>query len=164
VVEYSIKPVGSTASVTLVDPYQQIVYNRDARIETDTETIRAAHTATQQGEHCLCFTNRHNTPQQLTVDLQYRVGGSAKQAGEVAKKEALKPMESKLQQLESTVVQIGTEMRALQAKEAEMTAVRDSTSSRLVWFSVMTTLLLLVLKGAEIVYLRQYFKSRRMIQ
>ena len=166
VVEYSVKPVGGTCHVRLLDPQQSIAYQKDARIDTDDETIRAGHTASRSGEHRLCFTNRE-ARQQLTVDVQYRVGGVGGRqgvGGEVAKKEALKPMESKLQQLETTVLQIANEMKALQGKEAEMTAIRDSTSSRIVWFSISTTLLLLLLKGAEIVYLRQYFKSRRMIQ
>ena len=163
VIEYSVKPVGSVCSVILIDPQQSVVYNRDARIDTDDETIRAVHTANRGGEHRLCFTNRE-ARQQLTIEVQYKVGGAARQANDVAKKEALKPMESKLQQLETTVLQISTEMRALQSKEAEMTALRDSTSSRIVWFSVSTTLLLLGLKAAEILYLRQYFKSRRLIQ
>ena len=163
-VEYSVKPVGSVCSVVLIDSQHQLVYEREARIDTDDETIRAVHTAIAGGEHRLCFTNR-DARQQLTVEAQYKVGGAARQqGGDVAKKEALKPMESKLQQLESTVTQISTEMRALQAKEAQMTAIRDSTSSRMVWFSVTTTVLLLGLKVAEILYLRQYFKSRRLIQ
>jgi len=163
VIEYSIKPVGSVCSVLLIDSQQSIVYTREARIDTDDETIRTAHTATRQGEHRLCFTNR-DARQQLTIEVQYKVGGTARAASDVAKKEALKPMESKLQQLESTVMQISNEMRGLQSKEAEMTGIRDSTSSRIVWFSVSTTVLLLALKAAEIVYLRQYFKSRRLIQ
>lgn len=163
VIEYSVKPVGSACHVQLLDPQQSPLYTRDARIDTDDETIRVAHTATRQGEHRLCFTNG-DARQQLTIELQYKVGGAQKAASEVAKKEALKPMESKLQQLETTVMQITTEMRSLQSKEAQMTAIRDSTSSRMVWFSVSTTLLLLGLKAAEILYLRQYFKSRRLIQ
>ena len=163
VIDYSVKPVGSVCSVMLIDPQQSIVYNRDARIDTDDETIRAAHTAIRQGEHRLCFTNRE-ARQQLTIDVQYKVGGASREAANVAKKEALKPMESKLQQLETTVAQISTEMRSLQSQEAEMTGIRDSTSSRIVSFSVTTTLLLLALKTAEILYLRQYFKSRRLIQ
>ena len=157
-----MKPVGYVCTVMLIDP-QLVVYNREARIDTDDETIRAVHTATRPGEHRLCFTNR-NAQQQLTIDVQYKVGGASKAAGDVAKKEALQPMESKLQKLETTVMQISTEMRTLQSKEAEMTALRDSTSNRLVWFSALTTVLLLALKAAEILYLRQYFKSRRLIQ
>ena len=34
----------------------------------------------------------------------------------------------------------------------------------MVTFSVVSTVLLLALKAAEVVYLRQYFRSRRMIQ
>ena len=34
----------------------------------------------------------------------------------------------------------------------------------MVTFSVISTVLLLGLKAAEIIYLRQYFRSRRMIQ
>ena len=164
VIEYSVKPVGALCSVFMQDPTSTLVYNREARIETDDETVRAVHTANREGEHRVCFANREGR-QQLTIDVQYKVGGPTRAAAnDVAKKEALKPMESKLAQLETTVTQISTEMRALQGQEAEMTAVRDSTASRIVWFSVTTTLLLLGLKAAEILYLRQYFKARRLIQ
>ena len=165
VVEYSIKPVGSVASVLLLDPLNARLYYKDASVSSDTDRLRFAHTANKAGEHRLCFTNRDGRGQQ-TVDVSYRVGADSPDkavGGEIARKETLKPMEAKLEQLESTVVQVLAEMKSLAVKELAMKAQQDSTSSRIIAFSVASTVLLLALKAAEVVYLRQYFRSRRMI-
>jgi hypothetical protein len=166
VVDYAIKPIGSVASVLLLDPLNSRLYYKDASVSSDTDRLRFAHTANRAGEHRLCFTNREGRGQQ-TVDFSFRVGADTPDkavGGEIAKKETLKPIEAKLEQLDGTVTQILNEMKALAVKELQMKGQQDSTSSRIISFSIVSTVLLLGLKAAEVVYLRQYFRSRRMIQ
>ena len=124
VLEYSLKPVGAVASVLLLDPANGRLYYKDASVSSETEVLRFAHTSNRAGEYRLCFTNRDGRGQQ-TVDVQLKVGANSPEkaaGGEIARKETLKPMESKLQQLETTTSQILTEMKALSIKELAMKA------------------------------------------
>jgi len=165
VVEYTVRPLSSVSNVVILDPSHNQIYYRDATSVNEEDTLRFAHTAARAGEHRLCFTNRDS--RQQTINVQLKVGGREGEkppGGEMAKKETLKPMESKLQQLETNVQYILTEMKEMTQREAAMKATSDSTSSRVLWFSGISTVLLLGLKAAEVMYLRQYFKSRRMIQ
>ena len=158
--------VGSLSSVLLLDPLNSRLYYMDAAVQSETERLRFAHTANKAGEHRLCFSNRDGRGQQ-TIDVDFRVGTDSPDkapGGEIARKETLKPMEAKLEALEGTVAQILAEMKALSVKEVAMKAQQDSTSSRVISFSIASTVLLLSLKAAEVIYLRRYFRSRRMIQ
>jgi len=165
VLEYTIRPLSSPSNVVVLDPAQSQLYSKDAASVNEEDTIRFAHTATRAGEHRVCFLNRDQ--RQQTINVQLRVGGRDGErppGGEMAKKETLKPMESKLQQLETNVQYILTEMKEMNARETTMKATSDSTSRRIMWFSGISTVLLLSLKTAEVVYLRRYFRSRRLIQ
>ena len=122
--EYTLLPVGAVSSVLLLDPANGRLYYRDASVSSETEKLRFAHTSNRAGEYRLCFTNREGRGQQ-TVSVQLRVGANSPEkaaGGEIARKETLKPMESKLQQLDSTTQQILTEMKALSTKEVAMKA------------------------------------------
>lgn len=162
--EYALKPNGVPVVVTVVDPIGSRIYDKTSQSNGD-DRFRFAHTSSKVGEYKLCFYNR-NGNQPAYVDFSLTIGQNQNAATDkdLAKKESLKPMESKLKQLEGTVNSILTEMKALQIKEEQMRKLNDSTSSRVITFSIISTVLLMILKGFEIVYLRGYFKSRRMIQ
>ena len=40
----------------------------------------------------------------------------------------------------------------------------DSTSSRVIWFSVLSMIVLLALNGGQVLYLKQYFQAKKLIQ
>ena len=168
VIEYSLRPLNSQCVVELQDPSGNAVYRKEAAALTEDEAFRLAHTANRAGPYTLCFINTDQ--RQLTVNVQYKLGGregggdSRAPGGEIAKKETLKPMEAKLRQLEGDVQNILRDMQQSSSKAQKMQQTADSTSSRIMWFSGVTSVLLLTLKAAEILYLRRYFKSRRMIQ
>lgn len=43
-------------------------------------------------------------------------------------------------------------------------ASSDSTSNRVIWFSVLSMLVLLALNGGQVLYLKQYFQAKKLIQ
>lgn len=40
----------------------------------------------------------------------------------------------------------------------------DSTSSRVIWFSVVSMLVLVALNAGQILYLKKFFRSKKLIQ
>lgn len=163
--DYRIRPLQSPVIVTLTDPTGARIYDKTSVSGSDDDRSRYVYTSNRAGEYKVCFYNRDAYQSAITVDLDYRVGQSQQTADkDLAKKESLKPMESKLRQLETTANTIYNEMKTLQAKEDKMRDINDSTSRKVIGFSIASTALLLVLKGFEIIYLRNYFKARRMIQ
>jgi len=131
VTEFTIKPVSAVALVTLTDPIGNAIYNKEASINSNEDRIKFAYTSSQLGEYRICFYNK-GTTQVETIDLQFRLGkgNSAddiattsvgnNNGDSLAKKDALKPMELKLKQLESTVQQIHSELKAYSLKEIQM--------------------------------------------
>jgi len=163
--DYRIRPLQSPLIVTLSDPAGSRIYDKTSQSANDDDRSRYVYTSNKAGEYKLCFYNR-DSYQSLTVDLDYKIGSSQQNNidKDLAKKESLKPMESKLKQLETTANSIFNEMKTLQLKEEKMREINESTSKKVIGFSIASTVLLLILKGFEIIYLRNYFKSRRMIQ
>jgi len=166
VVEYTIRPAESPCSVDIIDSGGQQIYVKDAGSGSTEEKQRFAATARRSGEHRLCFVSASG--HQVAVEVQVRVGGRETDArapgSQMAQKETLKPMEAKLQQLEQHVQTIVTDMKDSAQRQADMKILQDSTSTRMLTFSVLSLTLLLSLKAAEVLYLRAYFKSRRLIQ
>ena len=131
VTEFTIRPVSAVAFVTLTDPIGNAIYSKDASVNSNEDRIKFAYTSSQLGEYRICFYNRGTTLQQ-TIDLQFRLGKGTSaddiattsvgnnNGDSLAKKDALKPMELKLKQLESTVQQIHSELKAYSLKEIQM--------------------------------------------
>ena len=58
---------------------------------------------------------------------------------------------------------VSADLTYLQRKDLELAATNASTHSRVVWSSVLSILVLLGLGAAQVVYLKQFFKSKKVI-
>lgn len=154
--DFSITPSDGRVSTTVSDAAGSVFYSKSVSSDG-----KFAHTASRAGEVRMCFHNSEGVSQK-TISLTLSNGG--KDYKELAKKDHLKPLEVELKRLEDTVVQISQEMKSLQEREAKMRETNDSTGRRVVWFSVLTMLILVALTAGQIVYLKKYFKSKKLIQ
>lgn len=154
--DYTVSPPDGRVSVSVVDPTSSNVYSKTVQSEG-----KFAHTASKPGEYRMCFHNSEGVSQK-TIGLTLSSGG--RDYKEMAKKDNLKPLELELKRLEDTIVQIHQEMKFLQAREAQMRETNDSTSSRVVWFSVLSMIVLVLLNAGQILYLKKYFQGKKLIQ
>ena len=119
-----------------------------------------AFTAEETGSHHICFSNKGR--QTTRVGLEVKVGVAAKDYSEVAKKEHLEPLQVELRRLEDAAREIHEEQLYMRQREEEMRDTNESTNSRLKWFSMSTIVIVTILGGWQIMYLRSYFKAKNL--
>lgn len=120
-----------------------------------------SHPAAEEGDNALCFEN--TGLHQKTVKFEF---GRESEHGDqnFAKKDDLKPMESNLKRLETVVEGIHDDLSLMQRRSKEMEAINTSTHNRVLWTSVGSCMLLVGLGVAQLVYLRAYFVSKKILK
>ena len=100
--------------------------------------------------------NRH-------VELDIDIGADAKDWSAIQATEKLKPVETELRRIEEMVQEIVREMDYLRLREQLLRDTNESTNTRVKWFGIGTTTLLIGLWVWQILYLRAYFRSKHLI-
>ncbi|KAJ8575896.1 hypothetical protein ON010_g3320 [Phytophthora cinnamomi] len=95
--------------------------------------------------------------------LDFKHGVEAKDYTEVAKREHLMPVEKELRKMEDTVDEIHREMLYMREREATMRNTNESTNSRVLWFSFFSIVVLLGMGVWQVMYLKKFFKSKKLI-
>lgn len=115
----------------------------------------------------ICFTSRVPAYQRgvmQEVSLNIKTGIEAKTyegLGEVAK---LKPLELDLKMLEDLSSSIVLDFADMKVRAEEMRNTNESTSKRVHWFSMLSICCLFGLSVWQILYLRRYFKAKKLIE
>lgn len=97
------------------------------------------------------------------MKLKFTTGAEAQQASGGARKKNLKPLEVQVKHLEEVISGIRQDEVWMAAKQEKMRKINDSTASRVLWFNILS---LIVLVGAHVVkiwYLRRYFKQKKLV-
>lgn len=115
----------------------------------------------------ICFTSRVPGFQRAMIQeiaLNIKTGVEAKTyegLGEVAK---LKPLELDLKMLEDLSSSIVQDFSDMKHRAEEMRNTNESTSRRVHWFSMFSICCLFGLSVWQILYLRSYFKAKKLIE
>ncbi|KAG8252504.1 Transmembrane emp24 domain-containing protein 10 [Homalodisca vitripennis] len=81
--------------------------------------------------------------------------------GEAAK---LKPMEVELKRLEDLSTSIVQDFVLMRKREVEMRDTNESTNNRVLYFSIFSMCCLLSLATWQVLYLRRFFKAKKLIE
>ncbi|PAA55201.1 hypothetical protein BOX15_Mlig008263g2 [Macrostomum lignano] len=100
----------------------------------------------------------------LEVYVDVRHGAEAKNYDEIAKAQKLKPLEVELKRLEDLSESIVNDFAYMRSREEAMRDTNESTHSRVLYFSVFSMLCLLGLATWQVLYLRRYFKAKKLIE
>eukprot|EP00644_Phytophthora_capsici_P011480 jgi/Phyca11/508711/fgenesh2_kg.PHYCAscaffold_37_\ len=73
------------------------------------------------------------------------------------------PVEKELRKMEDTVDEIHREMLYMREREATMRNTNESTNSRVLWFSFLSIIVLLGMGVWQVMYLKKFFKSKKLI-
>ncbi|GJJ76256.1 p24 family protein delta-1 [Entomortierella parvispora] len=123
----------------------------------------------EAGDVVACFTNvlsagyKPDSRYSRVVDIDFEIGSETIDYEKLAETEKLKPMELALRKLEDMVKDILENMEHLQAREERMRNTNESTNARVQWFSTMTMFVLIALGAWQIMYLKQFFRKKRLI-
>jgi hypothetical protein len=101
-------------------------------------------------------------PREVTFNILH--GVEAKNYDDIAKAEKLKPMEAELRRLEDLSDSIVESFNHMRKREEEMRGTNEQTSSRVLYFSVFSMICLLSLTTWQVMYLRRFFKAKKLIE
>lgn len=162
--EYELSEApGQTASLKVTDSKGHVLYNKD-----DATKGKFAFTTEEYDMFEICFESRipagGGHGQDREVSLNVKRGVEAKNYGDIAKAEKLKPMEVELKKLEDLSESIVNDFAYMRAREEEMRDTNESTHSRVLYFSIFSMCCLLGLATWQVLYLRRYFKAKKLIE
>uniref|UniRef100_A0A4W3HIM5 GOLD domain-containing protein n=1 Tax=Callorhinchus milii TaxID=7868 RepID=A0A4W3HIM5_CALMI len=82
----------------------------------------------------------------------------------IAKAEKLKPLEVELRRLEDLSESIVNDFAYMKQREEEMRDTNESTSARVLYFSIFSMFCLVGLATWQVFYLRRFFKAKKLIE
>jgi len=161
--EYDIqKQHGQTVDLVVVDNNGHHFYNKE-----NAEAGKFAFTTDGYNVYELCVISR--VPPNVRglkheVSLSVKHGSEAKSYDELAKANKLAPLEVELKRLEDLSLNIVQDFAYMRTREEEMRDTNESTNSRVLYFSIFSMLCLLGLATWQVLYLRKFFKSKKLIE
>ncbi|CAJ0589207.1 unnamed protein product [Cylicocyclus nassatus] len=163
--EYEIsEAAGYSASVHVTDTRGHTLYKREKFHETKG---KFAFTTDEYDIFEICISNHApagtGQGQAREVSLKMKHGIEAKSYDDIAKAEKLKPLEVELRRLEDLSDQIVKDFAFMRQREEEMRNTNESTNSRVLYLSIFSMLCLLSLAAWQVMFLRNYFKQKKLI-
>lgn len=116
-------------------------------------------------DFCFSYTSSpHSSTQPLPreVNLDVRLGVEAKQY-DGSSTDKLQKLESDLAKLEDLTNSIIEDFAHLKKRESEMQDTNASTSNRIFWQTIVSIMVVVGLACWQVLYLRQFFRLRRII-
>lgn len=162
--EYELSDApGQIANLKVTDSKGHVLYNKDEATKG-----KFAFTTEEYDMFEICFEskiphgNGHGGDREVTLSVKR--GVEAKNYEAIAKAEKLKPMEVELKRLEDLSESIVNDFAYMRAREEEMRDTNESTHSRVLYFSIFSMCCLLGLATWQVLYLRRYFKAKKLIE
>jgi len=159
--EFSDSP-GQKGLVIITDSKSHTLFKKE-----DATRGKFAFTTEEYDMFQVCFETRVTTggkgsDREVFVDMKH--GVEAKDYGNLAKSEKLKPLEVELRRLEDLSESIVNDFAYMRAREEEMRDTNESTHSRVLYFSIFSMCCLLGLATWQVLYLRRFFKAKKLIE
>lgn len=155
--------VGHTTTVHVTDTRGHTLYKRENFPET---RGKFAFTADEYDIFEICVqihgpTNQQKVNREISLVLKH--GVEAKNYEDLAKAEKLKPLEVELRRLEDLSDAIVQDFAYMRQREEEMRDTNESTNSRVLYLSIFSMFCLLGLATWQVLYLRSFFKAKKLI-
>ncbi|KAM8939985.1 transmembrane emp24 domain-containing protein 10-like [Pelodytes ibericus] len=160
--EVSDQP-GLSSHLKVTDSAGHILYSKE-----EAKKGKFAFTTDDYDVYEVCFESKGATgnlrvPDQLIV-LDVKHGVEAKNYEDLAKAEKLKPLEVELRRLEDLSDSIVKDFTYMKKREEEMRDTNESTSLRVLYFSMFSMFCLIALATWQVFYLRRFFKAKKLIE
>ncbi|KAK1154917.1 transmembrane emp24 domain-containing protein 10-like [Acipenser oxyrinchus oxyrinchus] len=162
--QYEVAEVHDVVTnLKVTDSAEHTLYKKD-----DAQKGKFAFSTDNFDEFDICFESVvpagfEGVTEQLIV-LNIKHGTEAKDYENIAKVEKLKPLEVKLKQMEDLSESIVKELSYMKSNAEHRSNTNESTSSRVLGFSLLSMLCLVSLAVWQLFYLRRFFKSKRLIE
>jgi len=119
-------------------------------------------TAARPGAHEFCFSNAMArwTPKIISFELKVDLDAGKK---DLLSKNSLDPIEQTINRIRDSLDQIQKDQKYLRIREQKHRDTAESTNSRVLWFSIFESSILLGLTLGQVFYLRKVFDTKRPI-
>ncbi|CAJ0922964.1 unnamed protein product, partial [Mesorhabditis belari] len=163
--EYEVtEGVGYSQSIHVTDTRGHTLYKRENFHDVKG---KFAFTTEEYDIFEICVSNhapQNQVGEKREVSLIMKHGVEAKNYEELAKAEKLKPLEVELRRLEDLSDAIVKDFAFMRQREEEMRNTNESTNSRVLYLSIFSMLCLLGLAMWQVLFLRNYFKAKKLIE
>jgi len=167
--EYDISVLpGLTTHLDVKDTKGHILYNKE-----DATKGKFAFTTEEYDIFDVCFETKiphgqqqhHLAAQHTTKEVSIKIkhGIETKDYEALAKAEKLKPLEVELNRLEDLSAAIVSDFAYMKQREEEMRDTNESTNNKVLYFSIFSMGCLMTLAIWQVLYLRRYFKAKKLI-
>lgn len=149
-----------TISVKVTSPYGNNLHQKENQTSG-----QFAFTTAEAGNHLACFwvDGHHEGGGDVSLNLEWRTGISAKDWDSVARKEKIEGVELEIRKLEGVVEAIHQNLLYLKSREADMRIVSEKTNGRVAWFSIMSLGVCISASGLQLWYLKRFFHKKKLI-
>jgi len=148
--------------LTVTDADGNAVLTRDM-----TPQGRFAFTTQTPGEHRMCFTTAggrwFGTRQRTRLFLDIETGGSAVDYEELEKQEQLGELGVRIRKINDRIKDIRAEQNYQRNREIAFRDTSESTNSRVMWWSILQTAVLVACGLWQISHLRSFFKTKKLV-
>ncbi|KAK2714196.1 transmembrane emp24 domain-containing protein bai-like [Artemia franciscana] len=161
--EYEINEIqGQTIDIQVTDTKGHVLVNHE-----DKNKGKFAFTTDEYDVFELCFISKvqqgyHGQAHEVSIFI--KTGVEAKNYEGLGDASQLKPLEIELKRLEDLSESIVQAFAYMRQREEDMRNTNESTNSRVFYLSVFSMLCLVGLATWQVIYLRQYFKSKKLIE
>lgn len=162
--EYEVsEQQGLKTDLKVTDSSGHVLYSKE-----DAHKGKFAFTTDDYDIYEICFQSwltegSIRVPDQM-ITLNTKHGIEARNYEDIAKAEKLKPMELELRRLEDLSEAIVKDFEYMKQREKEMRDTNESTSARVLYFSIFSMLCLVCLATWQVLYLRRFFKAKKLIE
>lgn len=153
---------GQKVDLKVTDSKEHILYNRE-----DASDGKFAFTTEDFDVYEICFFSHvpqghRGVNQECTLNTKH--GAEAKSYEALGDAQQLKPLEVELRRLEDLSENIVRDFAYMQKREEEMRNTNESTNSRVLYFSLFSLGCLTGLATWQVLYLRKFFKAKKLIE
>lgn len=142
--------------IQILNPNQKYLFTNQ-----NVNYAKFSFTADLTGPHNLCITNSGSEIISVTVDV--KIGAAAKDFSNIASTKDIKDTELMLVKISEVGTQIHKEIQHLREREEEMRNTNETIHSRVITYSVMTLFFLICISVIQVLYLKRFFRSKKMI-
>ncbi|CAH2229790.1 transmembrane emp24 domain-containing protein eca [Pararge aegeria] len=147
--------------VEVRDPNDRVVLSRVYSSEG-----MISFTSATPGEHTLCMYSNSTSwfsGSQLRVHLDIQVGEHAVDYANVAQKDKLSELQLRIRQLLDQVHQITKEQSYQRHREERFRMTSESTNSRVLWWSLLQSAVLLSIGYWQMRHLKSFFEAKKLV-
>ena len=155
------KPMGIT--ITVLQDSAKVILQENAAVDG-----RFAFTSEEEGVFEICMEVNQTTgwfgePKKFKFHLDIQVGESSIDYTALAKKEHLSDVEIHVRKLSDRITAITNEMHYQRKREEEFRNTSESTNTRVMWWSIFQTSVMLLSTLWQIKHLKTFFEEKKLV-